>query len=129
MPPTGFGTYIQLDPRIVGQSVEELPDMSQAAYDTHARLRPAFMAAGVAGHCCYHDYAGYLAAEDRHLERLFAIKAHRNSPANRLRLRIQSDSTDAVSEVTEQHRAALTKFADDLVTHLNRMLDEFEALT
>jgi len=87
------------------------------------------MAAGVAGHCCYHDYAEYLAAEDRYLEKLFDLKKKWNSPANRLRLRILSDTTGAVNEVTEQYRAALTTFADDLVAQLNRMIDEFEALT
>jgi hypothetical protein len=120
----------QWDSNIVGGTVEEVHDVClAAAHYAHSRLRPAFTAASLAGHDCYQDYAGYLAIEDRYLQKLFALKNCWDSPASRVRLWIGSPATNADDELIDAYRTALTEFATDLVAHLDSILADLKAVS
>jgi len=111
------------DVNIVGEDLEEIHDVClNAAHYVHSRLRPAFMAAGLAGYACYDDYAGYLAAEDRYLEKLLAIRAHWHAPSSPQDLNKSFDTTDITNEFADRYKTALTEFSDDLLPQLEKTL-------
>jgi len=114
---------LNADINIVGEDLEEIHDVClNAAHYVHSRLRPAFMAAGLAGYACYDYYAGYLAAEDRYLEKLLTIRAHWHAPSSPLDLNKSFDTQDSTNEFAVRYRTALTEFSNDLLPKLEKTL-------